>query len=315
VEHHSVVLGGVESVVEPVHAQGVDIVAVDGQPVGPGNVAARDLLTEIAALDPGVRPSEIGSPWPIQSPGFFTDGVHQDRVHLGFVSAGEFVPGAGVPGAGVGVPGVPGVAGVPGVGPVAAGPAAAGVAAAADQALNAPPPAPVLPAAQPVPIAQPAAGVQDLVGQQPGAGVAPALAGSNPKVSAMVTMADSLLGKPYVWGGGHAGFVTNETSLSGFDCSGFVSAVLHAGGYLNQPVTTVDLPNQPGILSGPGQLVTIFDRSGAADGHVIIDINGQFYESGGSKGPWGGGGGVAKIGRPSDSYLASFDRILHPSGL
>jgi hypothetical protein len=51
------------------------------------------------------------------------------------------------------------------------------------------------------------------------------------------------------------------------------------------------------------------------DGHVIIDINGQFYESGGRKGPWGGGAGVMKIKRPDASYLSSFERILHPQGL
>ena len=133
-------------------------------------------------------------------------------------------------------------------------------------------------------------------------------------------MANSLLGKPYVWGGGHAGFVSNETSLSGFDCSGFVSAVLHAGGYLSAPQTTDTMPGQSGILSGPGQYVTIYDRTGA-DGHVIIDIGGQFYESGGGSGSRTGGvdgglaGGVAKIGRPSDSYLSTFGTILHPAGL
>jgi cell wall-associated NlpC family hydrolase len=142
----------------------------------------------------------------------------------------------------------------------------------------------------------------------------------NQRVQAMIGMADSLLGKPYVWGGGHSGFVSNETSLSGFDCSGFVSAVLHAGGYLSTPQTTDTLPGQPGIVSGPGQYVTIYDRTGSG-GHVIIDIGGQFYESGGGSGSRSGGvegglsGGVAKIGRPSDSYLATFGTILHPEGL
>ena len=147
-----------------------------------------------------------------------------------------------------------------------------------------------------------------------------AASSSDPRVQAMVNMANSLLGKPYVWGGGHAGFVANEQSLSGFDCSGFVSAVLHAGGYLNAPQTTDTLPGQPGIASGPGQYVTIYDRTGSG-GHVIIDINGQFYESGGGSGSRSGGvqgglaGGIAKIGRPSDSYLATFGTVLHPEGL
>jgi cell wall-associated NlpC family hydrolase len=148
----------------------------------------------------------------------------------------------------------------------------------------------------------------------------PAASVSDPRVQAMINMANSLLGKPYIWGGGHASFVPNEPSLSGFDCSGFVSAVLHAGGYLSAPQTTDTLPGQPGLAPGPGQYVTIYDRTGS-NGHVIIDINGQFYESGGGSGSRSGGvqgglaGGVAKIGRPSDSYLATFGTILHPAGL
>ena len=68
--------------------------------------------------------------------------------------------------------------------------------------------------------------------------------------------------------------------------------------------------------SGPGQYVTIYDRAQPGDnGHVIIEINGQFYESGGENGAWGGGGGVEKIARPSDAYLATFPNVLHPQGL
>ena len=132
------------------------------------------------------------------------------------------------------------------------------------------------------------------------------------QVNAMVNEANSLLGKPYVYGGGHGGWAPS----SGYDCSGFVSAVLHAGGYLSQPVDTTALPSQPGIEAGPGQHVTIFDRAlPGQSGHVIIDIEGQFYESGGSRGAWGGGGGVEKIGTPTAAYLAQFPNVLHPSGL
>ena len=133
------------------------------------------------------------------------------------------------------------------------------------------------------------------------------------QVQSMVDEANSLVGKPYVWGGGHSGW----GEQSGYDCSGFVSAVLHAGGYLSSPQDTQTLPDQPGIENGPGQAVTIYDRTDAGTGndHVIIDLGGQFYESGGGSGAWGGGGGVEKIGTPSASYLASFNRILHPEGL
>ena len=133
------------------------------------------------------------------------------------------------------------------------------------------------------------------------------------QVQSMAQEADSLVGKPYIWGGGHSGWGEQP----GYDCSGFVSAVLHAGGYLSAPQDTQTLPDQPGIEDGPGQSVTIYDRTDAGSGqdHVIIDLGGQFYESGGGSGAWGGGGGVEKIGTPSAAYLASFNRVLHPEGL
>ena len=135
---------------------------------------------------------------------------------------------------------------------------------------------------------------------------------SDPRLQAMVNEANSLVGKPYIWGGGHSNWATQP----GYDCSGFVSAVLHAGGYLSSPQDTTTLPSASGIEPGPGQYVTIYDRDASGqEGHVIIDLNGQFYESGGEAGSWGGGGGVEKIATPSASYLATFNDILHPSGL
>jgi cell wall-associated NlpC family hydrolase len=152
-------------------------------------------------------------------------------------------------------------------------------------------------------VGSPAAGV---VGTSGGVAV------GDPRVAAMVNEADSLVGKPYVYGGGHSGWGPQ----TGYDCSGFVSAVLHAGGYLTSPVDTTALPTQPGMVSGPGQYVTVYDRAlPGQNGHVIIQINGQFYESGGMHGAWGGGGGVQKIGTPSASYLATFPTVLHPEGL
>jgi len=145
-----------------------------------------------------------------------------------------------------------------------------------------------------------------VVGTSGGAGL------GDPRVQAMANEADSLVGKPYVYGGGHSGWGPQ----TGYDCSGFVSAVLHAGGYLTSPVDTTALPSQPGMVSGPGQYVTVYDRAlPGQSGHMIIEINGQFYESGGMHGAWGGGGGVQKIATPSASYLATFPTVLHPEGL
>jgi hypothetical protein len=131
------------------------------------------------------------------------------------------------------------------------------------------------------------------------------------KLAAMRTMARLLNGMPYVWGGGHATWQLSN----GYDCSGFVSAVLHSAGYLSYPVTTQTLPGQHGIRTGPGRWVTIFDRTNdSIEGdHVIMDIAGQWWESGG-----GGAAGaprVHRMRRVNATYLESFNRILHPRGL
>lgn len=160
---------------------------------------------------------------------------------------------------------------------------------------------------------------------QPAGGTAnptPPAAGSVPqKVAAMTNMANSLVGKPYISGGGHSTFA-NETSQPGFDCSGFVSAVLHAGGYLSAPQTTATLPDQPGILQGPGQYVTIWDRCTGTYGnqHVIIEINGKWYESGGNPqfNPSANDGVTQMTPQEAHSELAGAGapfQPFHPAGL
>jgi cell wall-associated NlpC family hydrolase len=300
--HHTIGVSNLEVLSSPVHVQSFDIVSVDGQPVGPDNFAARDLVTEIAAMDPTTRPDEIGTPWPIQSPGFFSNPTSANGLHLAFEMPGtNATPAqdAGYSGIDTGQP-QPQMNYAIGAQPT---PTAASY------------PAATYPAAT-YQAASPSAGAQQ-VEQLAGSGAAAPLGSSvapaaMAKVQDMVRMADSLLGKPYILGGGHAGWAPS----SGYDCSGFVSAVLHSGGYLNEPVATTNLPEQAGILSGPGKIVTIYDRAlPGENGHVIICINGQFYESGGMAGPWGGGGGVEKIGKPSAAYLATFPNVLHPEGL
>ena len=90
--NHSIGLGQITSLTDPVHVQAVSIVSVDGQPVGPNNFGARDLVTEIAALDPSLRPTEIGTPWPIHAQGFFSDPGQQAQLRLAFVSQADSQP-------------------------------------------------------------------------------------------------------------------------------------------------------------------------------------------------------------------------------
>jgi hypothetical protein len=81
-DHQKFTTGG--SISNHFHGRAVDIATVDGQPVGPGNAAARELAISLSRLDPSVRPSEIGSPWALPGSAYFTDGGHQDHVHIGF---------------------------------------------------------------------------------------------------------------------------------------------------------------------------------------------------------------------------------------
>jgi cell wall-associated NlpC family hydrolase len=234
--HHQVGVADVVSASSPVHVQALDIVSVDGQPVGPDNFAARDLVTEIAALDPSVRPDEIGTPWPIQSPGFFSDQSSQASLHLAFempganagVQAAGVVPGANavpapVPGAVPGAVGsVPGAA-VPGAVGATPGAVPGAIPAGVDPTAAAQPGAP---AANAISSATPA-GAGTVVDAAAGAGAG---AGSpnfaSPIAHAAFEAAHKELGVPYLYGG--------ESPKAGFDCSGLMQWAYHQVG--------VDLP-------------------------------------------------------------------------
>jgi hypothetical protein len=102
--------------------------------------------------------------------------------------------------------------------------------------------------------------------------------------------------------------------LAGFrqDCSGFVSWILSQADPNFGDQTTVTIPGSPGIQSGPGSYVTIWNRPLAGQaGHVIIEILGQWFESGGQNGT-----GPAEI-TPDQaaSEIAGGLTPLHPTGL
>ena len=64
-------------------------------------------------------------------------------------------------------------------------------------------------------------------------GVAHAPAGAPRSVRKAIAAGNRIQGKPYVWGGGHA-----KWEARGYDCSGTVSYVLHAGGLLSSPLVS-----------------------------------------------------------------------------
>jgi hypothetical protein len=106
-------------------------------------------------------------------------------------------------------------------------------------------------------------------------------------IAGMVSKASSIDSRhyPYRWGGGHDG------SFSGpYDCSGAVSAVLHAGGVLDAPRVSGDFMHYG--APGPGA-VTLF----ANPKHVYMRIGGRYFGTSGAN-PGGGAGWFSGAPRP-----------------
>jgi peptidoglycan hydrolase-like protein with peptidoglycan-binding domain len=109
--------------------------------------------------------------------------------------------------------------------------------------------------------------------------VSPGLGSAQEMIAAMVAAANKIdrAHYSYRWGGGH------NPSFSGpYDCSGAVSAVLHAAGLLNSPMVSGGFMRWG--RPGPGA-VTIYANAG----HVYMSINGRFF--GTTRANPGGGAG------------------------
>ena len=70
----------------------VDVSMVGGEAVTASNETARTLALALSRLPEEIRPTEIGTPWAVDDPAYFTDGDHQDHLHIGFdTTAGDVV--------------------------------------------------------------------------------------------------------------------------------------------------------------------------------------------------------------------------------
>ncbi len=81
-DHSKFTAGG--SISNHAFGRGLDIAAIDGEIVSPGSPLAREIASELSSFDPSIRPDEIGSPFAINGPGYFTDAAHMNHVHVGF---------------------------------------------------------------------------------------------------------------------------------------------------------------------------------------------------------------------------------------
>jgi len=125
------------------------------------------------------------------------------------------------------------------------------------------PAAPTDPATPAPPPASPGAAAFGVLPTVPGtkgvirAGIAYAPANAPTAVKEAVWAANTLLGKPYIWGGGHASF-----RAAGYDCSGTVSFALHAAGLLKTPEDSSDLMSWG--KKGKGAWITVYTNPGHA---------------------------------------------------
>jgi cell wall-associated NlpC family hydrolase len=87
-------------------------------------------------------------------------------------------------------------------------------------------------------------------------------------VQKVINNANMIVGRPYVWGGGHASFYSY-----GYDCSGSVSFALFGGGLIPEPLTSGSLEGwgEP----GPGKWITVYANAG----HTFMEIAGLRWDT------------------------------------
>jgi hypothetical protein len=88
-------------------------------------------------------------------------------------------------------------------------------------------------------------------------GTAAAPADAPPQVQQAIFAANRIVGKPYIYGGGHRSFKS-----AGYDCSGTVSYALHGGGLLKSPLDSGSFMSWG--ERGPGLWITVFTNPGHA---------------------------------------------------
>ena len=129
-------------------------------------------------------------------------------------------------------------------------------------------------------------------------GLAVAPAGAPEAVKGVIAAANSIVGTPYLWGGGHGSFES-----SGYDCSGAVSFALNGGGLISSPLDSTGLTTwgEPGV----GNWITVYGNSGHAFA-VIAGLRWDTSGTGGSGPKWSTDAGY----QDESAFVAR-----HPSGL
>ncbi len=91
-------------------------------------------------------------------------------------------------------------------------------------------------------------------------------------VQGAINAANTIVGRPYVWGGGHASFYDDS-----YDCSGAVSFALFGGGLIPRPLTSGDLMGWG--APGPGRWITVYANAS----HTFVEIAGLRFDTVGAE--------------------------------
>jgi cell wall-associated NlpC family hydrolase len=91
-------------------------------------------------------------------------------------------------------------------------------------------------------------------------------------VQGAINAANTIVGRPYVWGGGHASFYDDA-----YDCSGAVSFALFGGGLIPRPLSSGELMRWG--APGRGKWITVY----ANPGHTFVEIAGLRFDTVGAE--------------------------------
>jgi hypothetical protein len=119
-------------------------------------------------------------------------------------------------------------------------------------------------------------------------------------VQAVIWSGNQIIGLPYIFGGGHASFVS-----PGYDCSGTVSFALHGGSLLQSPEDSSEFEGWGS--HGAGRWVAVF----ANPGHAYMTVAGLRLDTSAADDPSNQQGPRWRPLRPENSGFV----VRHPLGL
>ena len=131
-------------------------------------------------------------------------------------------------------------------------------------------------------------------------------AGAPAAVKGIIAAGNEIVGKPYVYGGGHG--LPLDQIAPGYDCSSSVEHLLWGGGLLPAIYDATSSTLESWGAPGPGRWVTIY----ASPDHVFMYVAGLRWDTHNAAGPGDGSTGIGwhPLIRESEGFV-----VRHPAGL